>query len=242
MKLSLFVFIGIFFQFICIPRLRAQQSPDSLSEKSLIANINQVYLYEIGDNAQIYHGREFIRNGQKAIGFPFYESDNMMNGTISYQGEIYPDRNLYYNLVSDQLIIDNYTHNALITLSPEKVDSFNIGSHVFVPLNSGKSNGLEKDGYYEQLVSGEPALFARREKKLVVGTGSEESRYIQYNNYFIRINQVYYPVDGKNALLDVLKDREDELKKYIRSNKINFRKNPESSLVMVTNYYSRLKH
>jgi hypothetical protein len=241
MKLSFFVFTGIFFQLICIPRLEAQQLTDTMSLNSLVTNINHVYLDEIGNNAQIYHGREFIRNGQKAIGFPFYESDNMMTGTISYQGEIYPDRNLYYNLVSDQLIINNHAHNALISLSPEKVDSFMIGSHVFVPLYAGKAGGLEKDGFYEQLVSGEPALYARREKRLVVGTGSEETRYIQYNSYFIHMNHEFSPVDGKSALLDVFKDREDELKKYIRSNKINFRKNLESSLVMVTNYYSRLK-
>jgi hypothetical protein len=241
MKLSRLALVGILFQFLYIPIAYAQYNPDStIYNDSQI--INKIYLNEIGDNAQIYHGREFIRNGLKAIGFPFYESDNMVNGTISYQGEIYPDRNLYYNLVSDQLIIDNYSHNALITLSPEKVDSFIVGSHVFVPLNTNRSNGLEKDGYYEQLVSGEPALFARREKKLVTGTGSEESRYIQYNNYFIRINQVYYLVDGKNALLDILNDRKDELKKYIRNNKINFKKNLESSLTVTTNYYSRLKH
>jgi hypothetical protein len=241
MKLSRLACIGILFQFLFIPVTNAQYNPAStVYNDSQI--INKIYLDEIGDNAQIYHGREFIRNGLKATGFPFYESDNMINGTISYQGEIYPDRKLYFNLVSDQLIIDNYSHNALITLSSEKVDSFTIGSHVFVVLNAGRSNGLEKDGYYEQLVSGEPALFARREKKLVVGTGSEESKYIQYNNYFIRVNQVYFLVDGKNSLLDVLKDREDELKKYIRSNKINFKKNLESSLVITTNYYSRLKH
>ena len=56
------------------------------------------------------------------------------------------------------------------------------------------------------------------------------------------MNDVYYSVDGKNALLDVLKDKKDDLKKYIRTNKLNFKKNLESSLVLVTIYYSQLKH
>jgi hypothetical protein len=220
---------------------RAQQSSDSTIDQSL-KNTNQIYLSEIGDNAQIYHGREFIRNGLKAIGYPFYESDNMLTGSLSYQGEIYKNRNLYYNLVYDQLITDNYPRNALITLSPEKVDSFMIGEHIFIPLTINGSPGLEKDGYYDRLVTGQPSLYARREKRLVVGTGSEETRYIQYNSYFIEINNSFHPVDGKTALIDLFKDKEDLVKKYIHANKLNFRKDLEYALIQSTIYYSQLKN
>ncbi len=242
MNFNRLVFAGIFSLTLSNSPTWAQQAPDSLLNDQSLANVNQFYLNEISDNAQIYHGREFIRNGQKAVGFPFYESDNMMTGSLSYQGELYTDRNIYYNLVDDQLITNNYSHSALITLSPEKVDSFFIGSHIFIPLIAGSFQGLEKGGYYDRLVSGEPALYARREKKLVVGTGSEETKYIQYNSYFIKLNNVFYQVDGKNALLDIFKDKEDIVRKYIRTNKLNFRKNLESSLVLTTIYYSQIKH
>jgi hypothetical protein len=207
-----------------------------------LTNIHQVYLKQIGDNAQIYHGREFIRNGQKANGFPFFESDNLLVGSVSYQGTIYPDKNVYYNIVDDELITNNYLNNAFIVLAPEKVDSFVIQQHVFVPLISDKYNHLEKDGYYDQLYSGEPGLYAKREKRLVVGSGSEETKYIQHDDYFIKLKNVFYAVDGKSELLDVLKDQADVLKKYIRTNKLNFKKDLESSLVLTTIYYSQLKH
>ena len=85
-------------------------------------------------------------------------------------------------------------------------------------------------------------VFTQEEKKLVTGSGSEESKYIQYNNYFIRLHDVYYAVDGKSSLLEILKDQEDVLKKYIRTNKLNFKKNLESALVLSVIYYSQLKH
>ena len=66
---------------------------------------------------------------------------------------------------------------------------------------------------------------AKREKRLVVGSGSEETKYIQHDSYFIRLNNAYYEVGGKSDLLDVLKDQKDVLKKYIRTNKLNFKKN-----------------
>ena len=219
-----------------------QQIPDSILLKESVSGLRQIYLNEIGDNAQIDHGVEYIRNGQKAIGFPYYESDSMLEGTVSYQGILYPDRKLYYNLVSDELIINNYEHNALIALASGKVVFFTAGNHVFVFFTATYSKGIVTNGFYEELFPGEHGFYARREKKLVIGTGSEETKYIQYNNYFIRFKNIYYPVDSKNSLLDVLKDSEDVLKKYIRANKLNFKKDLESSLLRTTIYYSQLKH
>ena len=242
MKFSCLALFLLSFLLVCISQTHARQFPDSVLYQESVYKIHQVYIKEIGDNAQIYHGSEFIRNGQKAIGFPFYESDSMLEGSVSYQGNIFMNLNLFYNLVSDELVTNNYTHDALITLSSEKVDSFNIKNHSFIQLTASKSNGLIRDGFYEQLFSGEPAFYARREKRLVSGTGSEEAKYLQYNFYFIKMKGVFYPVDGKNSLLEVLKDQKDVLKKYIRSNKLNFKKNPESSLLLSTIFYSLLKH
>jgi hypothetical protein len=243
MKFSFAACVGLITHFICISSgTYAQQPSDSVLYNESMANIHQVYLREIGDNAQIYHGREFIRNGQKANGFPFFVSDNLLVGSVSYQGTIYPNQNIYYNIVSDELITNNYPHNAFVVLSAEKVDSFVIQHHVFVPLSSNKFNHLEKDGYYDQLYAGEPGVYARREKRLVVGSGNEETKYVQHDDYFIKIKNVFYAVDRKSELLDILKDQEDVLKKYIRTNKINFKKDLESSLVLTTIYYSQLKH
>jgi hypothetical protein len=242
MKFSCFAFLGIPLLFVFTSQTIAQPSPDSVLYRESISSIHQVYINEIGDNAEIYHGSEFIRNGQKAVGFPFYQSDSLLQGSVSYQGTIYRDLDLFYNMVSDEVVTRNYAHNALITLSTEKIDSFQIGTHVFVQLSASKTNGLGKDGFYEQMYSGEPAFYVRREKRLVSGTGSEETRYIQYNYYYIRLKNIYYPVDGKKSLLGFLKDQENVLKKYIRANKLNFKKNLESSMVLSTIYYSQLNH
>ena len=237
-------FFGAIFQFSCISALLAQQFNDSLQYKESISGLHRIYLNEIGDNAQIYHGTEYIRYGQKALGFPYYESDSMLAGSVNYLGYEYPDLTLFYNLVTDEIIIPNYLHNALIILPEDKVDSFKIGTHVFISMAAKQYGGIPTDGFYEQLFSGEPGMYARREKRLVFGTGSEENKYIQYNTYYLRRNNVFYMVEDKKALLNLLKDQEDLLKKYIRANKLKFniKKDLESSLMLTTMYYSRLKH
>jgi hypothetical protein len=241
MKFNCFALGGILL-FVHANQSCAQQAPDSALFASSGSKILQVYLDEIGNNAQIYHGSEYIRNGIKAAGFPYYESDSMQTGSVSYQGTVYPRPGLFYNMVTDEIVTPNYEHNALITLAAEKIDSFTIGTHTFIRLTAGKSNGLVRDGFYEQMYSGEPGFYIRREKKLDMGSSLIEPKYIQLNYFFIRIKNVYYAVDGKNSLLELFKDREDALKKYIRTHKLNFKKHPESSLLLTTIYYSTLRH
>jgi hypothetical protein len=242
MNVCRIVFVGMLIQISAISTILAQSPVDSLQYKESISSLNRIYLNEIGDNAQIYHGTEYIRNGQKALGYPYFESDTILKGTVSYLGNLYPNISLYYNLVTDEIIIPNYQHNAFITLPEGKVDSFTIGRHDFVSLTSKQINGLPADGFYEELSSGEPAMYARREKRLVTGTGSEENKYIQYNTYYLRKKDVFFMVDSKKGLLELLNDQQDLLKKFIRSNKLKFKKDLESSLVLTTMYYSRLKH
>ena len=236
--------VGIIFQLSGLSPVRAQQSADSLLYKESISNLHRIYLNEIGDNAQIYHGSEYIRYGQKTAGFPYYESDSILMGSINYQGNLYKGMNLFYNLVTDEIIIPDYSRSALITLARGKVDCFTIGKHEFLEMTNKQSEGIPTDGFYEELFPGEPGLFVRREKRLDAGTGSEEAKYIQYNSYYLRKDKKYYAVDSKNSLLDLLKDQENLLKKYIRANKLKFKikKDLESSLVLTTTYYSGLKH
>ena len=240
MKSNCLVLFG-FLSFVCISQIRAQQSSDSVLYAQSVSKIHQVYINEIGDNAQIYHGSEYIRNGQKAAGFPYYESDSMVAGSVSYQGTKYQNQNFFYNMVSDELVINNFEHNALITLATEKIDSFSIGDHVFVRLESKNSNGLTKDGFYDLMYFGEPGFYVRREKRLDMGSGGAEPKYAQFNYYFVKIKNAYYAVDSKKSLLALLNDKEDVLKKYIRAHKLNFKKHLESSLVLTTIYYSSLR-
>ena len=241
MTLRLLAVIGLSFQLYPFSTCFAQ-SPDSVLYSSSTTGLQQLYFKEIGDNAQIYHGSEFIRNGIKVNGFPFFGSDSLLSGSVSYQGSLYENRNLQYNLLTDELITNNYTHTSFIALSTEKVDSFTISNQLFVRLVATKSNGLPKTKFYGQLVSGEPGLVVNRYKKFVAATGSIDAKYSAYDEYYIRLKNVYYPVNGKNELLEIFADRKDELKKYIRSNKIKFNKNLESSLMLTVIYYSRLKH
>jgi hypothetical protein len=116
----------------------AQQSPDS-SVRQLSANLHQspaslpesYVRTRIDPDSRLFNGREYIRNGIYAKGFPFFEWDSLQTGSLTYDGILYPEMAMEYNLVSDEVIIHNFAGDALISLVPEKITSFSIGGYHF---------------------------------------------------------------------------------------------------------------
>lgn len=241
--------IGCALLLLSIPSLpaHAQQSPDSASLHRSIAMLQQYVRDELRPDSRLYNGYEYIRNGTPAKGFPFFDSDGLQNAQLAYDGILYRDIPLEYDLALDEVVIPDYTGKTLISLISEKVDHFSIGSHEFRYIPAQRENPASRSpspGFYEVLLtSGQVSLLARREKKLVFPSNREDpAGYEQQNFYFLRKDGQFYYVDGKASLLDALKDKKDALKKYIRENKLRFKKQLETALIRTTANYMQLSH
>jgi hypothetical protein len=216
----------------------SQSSVDTLFSESISA-FNNIYFQEIKGNARLYQGSKYDIDEKKADGFPYFQADVIRQGAITYQGTRYISQKLYYDLTKDAVVIFNYEHDDLILLDPGKIDSFSIGRHLFVPLE--KLSGLPVKGFYEQLYMGVPGLYARREKKFYYGTGRQENRYVEKNDYYIHINNIFYKCGSKSDMLTIFSDQAELMKKYIHNNKVNFKEDFESALLSCVAYYAGLK-
>ncbi|HVS95138.1 MAG TPA: hypothetical protein VHE54_01595 [Puia sp.] len=229
---------------ICVSPVRAQQGSDPVVTDSSPALVLQYAHDNLSPDSRLYNGYEYIRNGTPAKGFPFYDSDGLQKARLSYDGILYRDIPLEYDLVLDEVVIPDFTGKALIGLISEKVGHFSIGAHYFRYVAAGAGAGAPPAGFYEVLLSSGPTtLFARREKKLVFPSNRDDpARYDQRNDYYLVHDGRYYPVDSKDALLHALKDKSDAVKKYIRTARIRFKKRLETALVRTTAYYTQLSH
>jgi hypothetical protein len=240
MKLCCIWVIGILSAPACYNPAYGQQSSDSLFDES-VSSFRRIYFEKINGNALIYHGSKYAVEKKYADGIPFFQTNAILAGTITYQGTLYTPLEFHYDLTMDAVVTDSYLHDDLITLASDKIDSFSIGSHVFIHFTN-ISNGLPKKGFYEQLYSGDPGLYVRREKKFYYGVGHQESRYVESNYYFIRDKDFFYNINSKADMLNLFNDQGDAMKKYIKTNKLNFKKDTESALLHSVIFYSRLKH
>ena len=197
-------------------------------------------------DSRLYNGLEYIRNGTAAKGFPFFDADSLRQGTLFYDSLRFDHIPMEYDLVEDKLVMPDYSGKALISLIPQKLDHFAFAGHLFRYIDADKTASiLHKTGFYEVLYQkGPTAVLARREKKLIFPSNREDqARYDQSNAYFLALDGRYFSIEGKNDLLDALKDKKNELKQYIRSNHIRFNKRDlETALIRTTDFYLQIRH
>jgi hypothetical protein len=250
--------MGLLFSFL----VNAQQSPDSpvrgspanLRGSSAILRgspadfLDNYTRARIGPDSRLFNGREYIRNGISAKGFPFFEWDSLRPGSLTYDGILYHDIAMECDLVSDQLIIHNFTGDALISLVPEKITFFSIAGHRFRYVTptavAPTASHPPETGFYEELyATPRLALLARRKKTLIFpSTQDDQPKYVQVDRYFLLIDDNAYSIRNKNDLMAVLKDKKDPLKKFIRKNKLSFkRQHIENSLIQTAIYYQEIK-
>jgi hypothetical protein len=195
----------------------------------------------LGADSRLYNGREYIRNGTPAKGFPNLEWDSLMPGFLVYDGISY-NIPLEYDLAQDQLVIRNYTDNILIGLVTEKASRFSIGPYHFRYIGPGTA-GIADPGFYQELFAGSKVtLLARKKKNLVFPTSADEQpQYFQINTYFLLLNGTGTRINNEKELLDLLSDRKEDLKKYIRKNHLSFKRRIEGSLIQTIAYYQQIK-
>jgi len=215
---------------------------DSVQYHQAIKSTKDFYKASVRENLMLYNGSEYGRTGHNALGFPFFETDSLLNGSIFFNNNRYEDENFQYDIVIDKLVLYDYKKSYSIILAAEQTKEFIINGHHFFYLQNNPI--LKKTGYYEKLVDGPTILWARREKKVVLSANAEDrsAHFTQFNDFFVQKNNSFYPVDNESSFTKIMDDRKDEIKKYIRNNKMKFRKQFEESVIKVLTYYNQSIH
>jgi len=224
--------------------LHAQPSAGDSSSRIDRWPIVSIAQKQLAGNLRLFTGAEYIRNGQHAQGYPFFQSELPLDGSVLYDGASYEHIPLQYDLVTGEIVTHDSVNNANISLVREKLPRFTISGRTFLWLPAAGDSITNLDpSYYELLYPGPYTLVVRHEKKIVYPTTNEEiMKYVASDSYFLeqQRNQ-YVRIEGQRSLLKILADKKDLIKKFIRQNKLSFNKDPGNTLVQVIHYYTQLK-
>jgi hypothetical protein len=216
---------------------------DSNVQKDSSDLIN-VYYQSLGEQSPLYNGSEYIEYAFTIQeGHPFFASGTYINGDINFDGMVFHNVPILYDIVKDLVVVQHFQKVYKINLVPEKIDWFTLSGHTFVRLTYDSADQI-KTGFYDQLYNGKTALFARREKKILEeNVNLQVYRTINSRNfYYIRKEKVYYPIRSLHTLLDVLKTQKKAILQNLKKSKIKFRKNPEQAMLMAVEYYDQLRN
>src|SRR5678810_197738 len=127
---------------ICIlsRHVAAQDANDStLSENAL--NAISAYYETLGEESPLYNGSEYLEYAYTLQeGHPFFQLPTFVNGNINLDGMMFHDVPMLYDIVKDQLIIQDFQRVYKINLPADRIQQFFLMDHLFVRLTHGTSD------------------------------------------------------------------------------------------------------
>lgn len=220
-------------------RLSAQASiilPDSAAHAA-----TKAYQAAVGYAARLYSGPEYIRTYPGTAGHPFLATDTVQRGTITYDGVLYTDVLLNYDIVRGEVIVNGPQAFAL-RLVQRKIDSFSMNGRRMVCVADANPYKLAQ-GCYELLHSNKVQVLAKSVKQITTPSRTDElSTFAMVTAYFVLKNGVAYKVSDKKELLQAFSDQKAAVQKYVQQANLNIRKNPGQTLKQIAAFYDQIQN
>jgi hypothetical protein len=209
----------------------------ALSKKKQIS----LYTTAIEYQSRLYNGSDYIVYQSHYEEHPYFKIDDWATGSIVYWDELYENIPILYDLSTDQVITENRGGHP-IKLVAEKVQSFTVSEHTFVRLTREGNNKIN-DGFYDRLYDGNVKVYARLMKTYRETLNNKEviPSYTEGIRYYVVKDGIFHTVKTKKSVLQILVDRKQEMKTFVRKNRIRFKNNREVAIVRVIEYYDSLK-
>lgn len=236
----------IFFTLIT-PSLHAQLSrDDSVFYVKAVASAITVYHQNLGDQSGLYNGSQnagYSFSFQSG-GHPYFLTSELGRGSIVYDNVFYPDVLLKYDETAELVVFQDPKHQ--IQLISERIARFSITDNNFIRIekDDSLSNSIVRTGFYNLLYDGKVQALKKEVKVIREELRSNSEgilRFIDISTYhYIKKNNEYFPVNSKGAIMDIFKDRKKEIQQYIKTNKLNFKKDRDNMLIKVSALYDQL--
>lgn len=216
---------------------------DSIMLQSALNQAVSLYQRENVEISHLLNGSEYIEYEGYIAGNQFFETEYLEDGSVFYDGVLYQNVPLLYDVVKDDVVVIRPKALFNIRLNPEKIKYFNFLDHTFIRQEGdGIKNLTFPTGFYDLLYDGGTKVLAKRQK-ILYETIKENKIYREFrktDKYYIRKDGNNHPVGSKRSVLNVFKDQKSALLKFLRANKINFRNNPELTMIKIAQQYDEL--
>lgn len=230
------------------PAARAQLAAPDPRLAASIAAVQQPYTDTFVGISQLYNGPEYVdykRWYYAHTGHQFFLSADKQSGSVHYNNYLFPNVQLTYDVVRDQLVLPQPTSPLTLSLINERVRGFTIGGHRFVRLVADSAAAkVIRTGYYEVLVDSSRAqVLAKRAKRMQeqIKERNVVVKFIGTDKLFIRKGGAYYAAGKKAAVLRVFADRGKEMQRFAQERQLSFKKDQlEATVVLLARYYNGL--
>ena len=183
---------------------------------------------------------------QQIDGNQFLFSPEFLPGSVTVNGRTFDNSNFRFKLdiVNDELLILT-DRNTILQLNKEMVDLFTLlyenKLFRFKKLETDSLNIL--NGYVNVIYDGETSLYVKYKKEIHLrNSAGEKDTFIQSHQVYIMKEGILHKVSNKTSLIKLLSDRKEQLKGFIRSNKIRISGKSPENIAPVLAFYDNLNN
>ncbi|WP_147437247.1 hypothetical protein [Ulvibacter antarcticus] len=193
------------------------------------------------ENTGLYNGTEFkdiYNNTDKT--HRYYNLFDFSRGTVVYDGQLYSNVLLKYDLFEDQLITKSDDNMSVfsVQLISGKVSNFTLYTHDFVRLSNIDLNG-NKNGFYEVGFKSEKVELyiknVKTKKEKAVSSGVQY-RFKSDNFYMVYYNGHYKVVNAYRDFKDLMPDQYQQVKDFYKSYRALYKSNRNSFMIKLVTY------
>ena len=204
-----------------------------------------VYHSLLSPETGLYKGNEYLDyRSTLAQGSPFFDLVPFNAGSVVYHDIFYRDVFIAYDVVADEVVIYDALHRYMISLIKNEVSRFTTSGFSFVQITKDSVGAARmRSGFYEIIYEGNVRVLKKETRSVQERSpapGSVERFTTGSADYFIKKKGVYYSANNKSSFLSAVKDKEKELKAFIRKKRLKFRKNSDADLAIAAAYYDAI--
>ena len=230
-----FISAFIFFGKIAMGQTNASPTPPAYQA------VETYFQNEIGANSHLYTGEAYPAYAPGIKGDPFFMITQMKAGDIFYDGVLYKNIPMLYDITADKVIINRYNGNETMQLLNEKIKYFTFEGHRFENLATVEEKQDVSKKLFNVLTNGKATLLAQRIKHIKHGLKAEDPySFVEEDAFWIRNGNNLFVVTNRNDALQALADKKTQVKIFIRKNRLKFKKKIEKDLIELVNYYESL--
>ena len=197
----------------------------------------------IPDKQLLFNGRIWRNLYSNILGDQFLFSKVWLKGEVVINDITFKNVPLRYDIFNDQLI-SMINQGILIQLNKELIKGFILvfENKNYLFENLGNGTGDSFNGFGQVLYKGKTCFVMKQIKKIeLLAVDNKYDEFYQKQNLFILKDGNFFHISGKKDLIKALSDREEELRKFIRENKIRIKKKDPESFIPVIKFYDSLK-
>lgn len=214
-------------------------------EKAILQTLLQYTSGVYGSDEALINGFAYTHSNVQADGNPYFQDDIFSHASLSICDKIFKVESLKYDIVNDKLILLVTLKSGArfpIQLNNEFIQQFDFFQSNFYPATKFFPT-KEVKGFVDLVYSGS-FIFVTKYKKELVKMYSKVDPFGKYsetqiNHYLIRDGSAKR-IKSKKNLLDSFTPYQKDISRYMKSNKIKFKKATHQQMAQLLSYCDEL--